>query len=218
MQTDSNRLPVDRKLLARFFSKIKIDPNVSYKGVPCWLWIGCINKATNYAEFHFDGQTCLAHRIAYSHFASSDIPTDAHSDHLCRVRHCVNPSHIEIVPPRINFIRGNGFSGKNARKTRCPRGHKYTPDNIVRSTKQPTWRSCLICKRQQQRAKYITRVKKIITHCHRGHLLTPENTYTRPATGQRRCRICRDSYRKAHHLLHKGGTPDRSRPAEQITK
>lgn len=200
MQSDSNRLPVDRKLLTRFFSKIKIDPNMSYKGVPCWLWTGCINKVSKYSEFHFEGRTASGHRIAHALFVNADIPVKAHSDHLCRVRRCVNPAHLEIVSHRINCLRGVGAPAKNANKTHCPRGHPFSPNNTFRPTKQPTWRGCLTCKREQQRNKYIPRIKKVATHCKKGHALSLENTYTRPLTKGRRCRICRDAYMKTYRL------------------
>lgn len=36
-------------------------------------------------------------------------------------------------------------------------------------------------------------------YCRKGHLFTPENTYVRPDSGTRRCRICMREYLKTHH-------------------
>lgn len=35
-----------------------------------------------------------------------------------------------------------------------------------------------------------------MTHCKKGHEFTPENTYVRPSSGLRNCRICRSEYGK----------------------
>lgn len=37
------------------------------------------------------------------------------------------------------------------------------------------------------------------THCNHGHELTPENIYTHPATGKRRCRQCRHDHVQTHY-------------------
>lgn len=36
------------------------------------------------------------------------------------------------------------------------------------------------------------------SHCRKGHLLTPENSYVRPDSGTRRCRICMTAYQAKH--------------------
>jgi cytochrome c5 len=131
-RNDSNRLPADRKLLARFFEKIRIDPNVTFNGTPCWLWARQINKG-GYGIFSYKPFVKYreAYRIAYSLFVEP-APVGAHTftlDHLCRVRSCVNPCHLEKVPERINILRGENFAAKHAKKTHCPQGHEFTPEN-----------------------------------------------------------------------------------------
>jgi hypothetical protein len=71
-------------------------------------------------------------------------------DHLCRVRHCVNPAHLEPVTPRVNARRGFGASGRNARKTHCPAGHPYAGDNLYRYPITGD-RHCRACGREQKR-------------------------------------------------------------------
>ncbi len=50
-------------------------------------------------------------------------------DHLCRVRSCCNPNHLEPVTPLENTRRGEGPSGLAARRTHCPAGHPYSSEN-----------------------------------------------------------------------------------------
>ncbi len=51
------------------------------------------------------------------------IPEGLEIDHLCRVRNCINPEHLEAVTQRENFLRGIAV------KTHCKRGHEYSAEN-----------------------------------------------------------------------------------------
>jgi len=73
-------------------------------------------------------------------------------DHLCRVRCCVNPDHLEAVTHRENILRGNTFAAVNAAKTHCPKGHEYTPENTRIHTGGR--RQCIACSRAYDRARY----------------------------------------------------------------
>lgn len=91
--------------------------------------------------FRFNGEKQLAHRLAYE-FIRGPIPDGLQLDHLCRVRRCVNPAHLEPVSQRENLIRGEGWAGKNARKTTCNKGHALSviPNNLGK-------RGCLTCRK-----------------------------------------------------------------------
>ena len=39
-------------------------------------------------------------------FANGPIAEGLEIDHLCRVRHCVNPDHLEAVESKVNTRRG----------------------------------------------------------------------------------------------------------------
>ncbi len=54
------------------------------------------------------------------------IPEGMQLDHLCRVRCCINPDHLEVVTQRENILRGNGTAAVHAKKTHCPQGHEYS--------------------------------------------------------------------------------------------
>lgn len=108
----------------------------------CWLW----NTApqNGYAIFHIDNKQYRAHRISYELFIG-EIPTGLTLDHLCRVRHCVNPTHLEPVPRGINAQRGDAGKYQTLR-THCPRGHEYTPKNTYRNKGK---RFCRTCNRER---------------------------------------------------------------------
>ena len=93
----------------------------------CWLWIGTI-EANGYGRLRVGKRKLLAHRVLFSIHRGRLGDTD-YLDHLCRVRCCVNPDHLEIVDFRTNVLRGIGPSAKNARKTHCPLGHPYDDTN-----------------------------------------------------------------------------------------
>lgn len=69
----------------------------------CWLWTGTLNGA-GYGTYRVDGQTVGAHRHVYE-VERGPIPEGLHLDHLCSVRRCVNPSHLEPVTPSENIRR-----------------------------------------------------------------------------------------------------------------
>jgi len=112
----------------------------------CWSWTGATN-GDGYGYMTRNGRTAYAHRVSYE-FAIGPIPEGLQLDHLCRVRNCVNPAHLEAVTSAENTLRGNGACARNARKTHCKHGHEFTDDNIAWSKKG---RACLTCKRLRER-------------------------------------------------------------------
>ena len=86
----------------------------------------------------------LAHRHMYERLVGP-IPDGLVLDHLCRVRHCVNPAHLEAVTQRENLLRGEGVVGRNYRKTHCVNGHAFDDDNTIREADGS--RRCVTCRR-----------------------------------------------------------------------
>ncbi len=85
----------------------------------CWLWTGALSKS-GYGRIKTSDGHMRPHRAAYEVFIAP-IPDGLELDHLCRVRHCINPWHLEPVTHDINMER--------ARLSHCLRGHEFTPEN-----------------------------------------------------------------------------------------
>lgn len=81
----------------------------------CFIWLGGLDVG-GYGQFHhIKGSNIkkMAHRASYEHFIGP-IPEGMDLDHLCRVRCCVNPHHLEPVPRKENARRGN--TGQNLKR------------------------------------------------------------------------------------------------------
>lgn len=111
-------------------------------GTPCWIWQGP-TYGNGYAAVSFDGRPKLGHRYVYERLVGP-IPEGLVIDHLCRVRECVNPAHLEPVTDRENILRGVGMSAKWAVATHCLRGHELNDDTV--SIVQGA-RRCKLCDR-----------------------------------------------------------------------
>ena len=113
----------------------------------CWLW----NRAKNhdgYGQIRIEGIHWRAHRLSYEAFREP-IPKGLEIDHLCRVRACVNPEHLEVVTHTENVARGK-TGVHNKRKTHCPQGHPYSGNNL--RTSEDGWRYCRLCGKLRVRA------------------------------------------------------------------
>ena len=128
-------------LLERFETKYTPEPNSG-----CWIWDAAIDRK-GYGRFQLNGRNAKASRVSYEMFVGP-IPDGLTLDHLCRVRCCVNPLHLEPVTNRENIRRGN-TGQHNAVKTHCPQGHPYSGDNLV--VHKNGWRKCRACKAQQKK-------------------------------------------------------------------
>lgn len=109
----------------------------------CWLWTGTLNE-DGYGKF---GKTS-AHCVAYAKNRGA-VPQGMELDHLCRVRCCVNPYHLEPVTHTENVLRGSSPSALWARRTHCQCGQ---PLEQYRNR-----RICRACKRAANRRSYATR-------------------------------------------------------------
>jgi hypothetical protein len=111
---------------------------------PCWIWQG---KTTpnGYAKFRAKpgAPERVVHRVLWEFYNNAPVPDGLQLDHLCRTRACVQPTHFEAVTPSENTLRQDHA---NRRKTHCPRGHEYTPEN-TRTDGVRRW--CRQCHRER---------------------------------------------------------------------
>lgn len=146
---------MDDRTLARFFSKVDKNGPVSLRRPdlgPCWIWKPN-GSVGGYGQFRLNGKSMLAHRASYI-LLKGAIPPKFTIDHLCCVRNCVNPDHLEAVTLAENLRRMrawadyvNGGAEFQRSKAHCPADHRYTPEN-TRITKDGK-RCCRTCEREQ---------------------------------------------------------------------
>lgn len=120
----------------------------------CWHWTGNRHPDCGYPRIWFARHDDrMAHRVGYE-FAIGPIPDKLTLDHLCRVRHCVNPDHLEPVTRGENTLRGDSPWSINKRKTHCINGHEFTPDNTWTSKRgERHCRECTRIRKRQRRAR-----------------------------------------------------------------
>lgn len=131
----------NKTVLERFEEKYIPEPNSG-----CWLWLAMTN-GFGYGQFKLStNERVVAHRFSYQVY-KGEIPEGKELDHLCRVRCCVNPDHLEPVFHAENCFRTSlGPVIKNWKKNTCAKGHKFV---CVGSRKRQ--RFCLVCERDRGR-------------------------------------------------------------------
>lgn len=114
----------------------------------CWNWTACRDRQ-GYGGTSVAGRRWLAHRLVYT-LMIGEIPPGLEVDHLCFVRHCVNPAHLEAVTHAENDRR------RSEHQTVCRRaGHSLVDPSNVRLDSRGQ-RNCRKCNAAQQRTRYAT--------------------------------------------------------------
>lgn len=127
-----------RNTINDFFSQVE---PVTESG--CHIWTGKTTRK-GYGIFSYQGKTYPAHRFIWE-LRRGKFPQGLVTDHLCRVRCCVNLDHLEAVTNAENIRRGTCPTAINKRKTHCNRGHELTPDNVRTRLNRPGERQCKKC-------------------------------------------------------------------------
>lgn len=119
----------------RFFAKV-LPPS------RCWEW-DAHHDPKGYPRFWYDGSMGYAHRFSYE-LLVGPIPEGLVIDHLCKNRGCINPAHMELVTLEENSRRQVPW---NSLKTKCSRGHDFTPRPDGRG------RECVVCNRRRAKER-----------------------------------------------------------------
>lgn len=119
----------------------------------CWIWSRCLD-VKGYGILYLFNRKMLAHRAVYE-LLCGEIANGLHLDHLCRVRCCVNPSHLEPVTPKVNTLRGMSPSAILARKIVCKYGHPLTKSS------NESKRRCKTCDRARYKKWCSTNKEKL---------------------------------------------------------
>lgn len=157
-----NREYPKQDLLTRMMSSIKVDPETG-----CWIWQKGLHKA-GYAKVKIRDRAIrqdLGGHVVLYELMRGKVPEGLELDHLCRVRACVNPYHMEAVTHRVNMLRSPICPAAiNARRTHCVNGHEFTQENTyLRALRSSTvgakrGRMCITCRDARARARYRRKV------------------------------------------------------------
>ena len=115
----------------------------------CWLWDGALIHS-GYGTFSVNNRRRLAHRVSYE-MEKGTIPAGLEIDHLCRLRSCVNPAHLEAVTPSQNVRRSLSPAALNAKRIECPQGHSLSGNNV--ELLKGKWRICRRCRVDRNRRR-----------------------------------------------------------------
>lgn len=140
------------------FSLSSLTPRIQSLIMPvpmcgCWLWTG--HTWLGYGYYN----RVRAHRLIYTSMVGP-IPDGLQVDHLCRVRSCVNPAHLEPVTCRENLRRSPiAVVSPLMAATHCKKGHPLVvgPSHWKHGRK----RRCPICRAERNIAYHQERRAKI---------------------------------------------------------
>ena len=146
----SRRIPFRERLFAGFVLE---QSGLGLEG-PCLVWQHELDK-DGYGRLRYRGRWVRVHRAMFEMFVSL-IPPGLEPDHLCRVRRCGAPAHLELVTHRVNMLRGEGIGSENAAKTHCGTcGLPFDEENTYITPSGS--RDCRACGRARWRRYYARR-------------------------------------------------------------
>lgn len=152
----------------RFWAKVnKLGPVSTFRPDlgNCWAWQGSCTP-DGYARFTVNKVILRAHRYSYELATRTSFPEGLVADHLCRVRNCVRPSHIEPKTHVENILAEGSLAGvaiaaHQSSKTHCPQGHEYTEGSIKQYAGR-RYRKCSTCQNTHAKNFYTRNRESIL--------------------------------------------------------
>jgi hypothetical protein len=117
----------------------------------CICWDGALSPE-GYGRARYGGREWWVHRLIFT-LSVAPLAEGEELDHLCKNPACVNVEHLEIVPHRINLLRGDSVASINAAKTHCINGHPFSAENTYRWAKDGS-RRCRTCDTARAKARW----------------------------------------------------------------
>ena len=147
----SNEFPDMMRIRMRAVSKARprvSDGDAYMPKEPCIEWDGARTAGGYGSRYNRETKTMeYMHRVAYVE-ANGAIPEGLHIDHLCRVKHCINPAHLEAVTQGENNRRAAAFR-EYLHKSECVVGHQLDDENVY--VTPDGRRQCRECGRRRSR-------------------------------------------------------------------
>lgn len=150
-----NSVLVPERVALRALERVEKQPD------GCWISLYSV-ASHGYSQIGWQDGTArhvvLGHRAAWV-AVHGQVPLGMTIDHVCKVRRCVNPAHLRLLP---NFENARRINGKDWPIGTCRRGH--TADQLVpitRRTKSGAKRTGVTCGECMRisRQKYIEKMK-----------------------------------------------------------
>ncbi len=117
----------------------------------CWLWKAAISSC-GYGLMKIGPKQVGAHRISRLLYKNDSLDIASRKsgmvwDHICDVKICVNPDHLNLV------TIGENVNRSRVKQTTCKKGHPFNEEN-TRTTSTGS-RNCIKCCRISARLRYM---------------------------------------------------------------
>ena len=155
-----NSVPVPERVTLRAVANIDVQPD------GCWISLYSV-ASHGYSQIGWQDagsrHVVLGHRAAWAS-VHGQVPLGMTIDHTCKVRRCVNPSHLRLLP---NYENARRTYGKDWPMGYCANGHDSTHLEVTTCAANASGRTtrCKTCtqasrKRYQDRKRAEMRLEK----------------------------------------------------------
>lgn len=132
----------------------------------CWLWtksrdLGGYGHTWIGSKLEGTKRMVRVHRFVFQELRDVTLPRDIVLDHLCRVRHCANPGHLDPVTQQVNAQRGD--TGRNTpRASHCRAFPEHVFPQHAYVNPNTGARQCRTCGRRKWRERDAIRRGKVV--------------------------------------------------------